>query len=946
MPTFNPVPAVDLPFFEMCNQAPVASSALSALATAEDGSDRFIYYLSTSAFYRYDTVADTWQQLANPNVAPVTVLSLRHTRRRGYHGRVLGATASTITLPGLRGPELDGQTIRIEFGAGIGQERTLTYTGETTHEYGVITSTTTASLADSTKKWRVNQWAGYTVAIQFGTDATHYRKILYNDATTLYVQDNNLQPHDPWNNQIFIAASPYAVPVSTAGSQAHYAILSSAYTLNTNWTVTPDASSFFTTLSGGIYLLSSASAAPFFTLQYYDVLSDTWQTKTVPQGLILAALGTDVAIERTAKVGTACLSATATAATARTLTTSSLTMTNDRHANCRILITGGTGAGQHRRIVGHNATTFWVARDWTVTPDATSTYEVWPDFDRVWMAGNAASAMYAYSPENDYWMQGQAFDDGVTCNISATLGSWMPIGVTSGARIAAGVQVVAAAPTAGGTGYVIGDVLTCSVGGTGAQVIVTDIAPGGVVTGVQLVHSGTATGFTTGTGKATTGGTGTGCTINITTVGPTALITTPSAHFFRTGDVVTFAGCSEGAWNAAHTILGCPATTTFCVAVSATANMSATASQSTTVIVDPTKNWVTNEHVGRLVHVMVAGQAPTSQIRWITANTATTLTVAAITAAVNGTSKYVIYDSKVFGVDDQRRMSGREAYGWATGGSTTTLVDSSKNWVPNQWAGYLFRVEAGTGYGSGRIAILSNTATTLTYAAQGFTPDATTKYEIADAWGLSSAGSTTTITEATSKNWLTNQWAGKRVRLTGGTGGGQEAAIASNTGTVLTVGTITAGDATTPYAILGIPPRAAGVGLVFAWGTTNEATRGRYLYGPRGGATNQIDIFDLATGRWLYGVHFHPQNELFTTGSSYSYDGGDKIFMSRSVANLAIRVLELNLNTREVRGKATTPWIQGTVTIGNRLEAVSASGVEFLYLLQDTGTIFARAAVG
>ena len=939
------VPVLDLPFFELCNQAPATSGATSAFATAEDGTDRFIYYLSGSAFYRYDTEMDTWQQLANPGVAPATLVSMRHTRRRGYHGRVISATASSVTLPNLRQSELTGQTIRIEYGTGAGQERTITYTGETTHDFGVVTAATALVFTDSTKKWRVNQWAGYTIAITFGTGVTLYRKILYNDATAITISDVNLMPHDPWNNTDVLATSPYAVPAATAGAQTMYRIISADFSLNSNWTVTPDSTSYFTTLSGGIYLVSSAAAAPFFTLQYYDILADYWYSKTCPQGMLLAALGTDVALERLAKVSTPLLASTAvTSATSRTVTASSLTLANDRWANCRLLIVGGTGAGQNRRIVGNNATTFWLSRQWATTPDATSTFEIWPDWDRLYMAGNAASAMYAYSPENDYWMQGQAFDDGVTNNISASLGNvWMPVGVSTGVRIAAGVTGVASAPTAGGTGYVIGDVLTCSVGGTGAQVIVTSINPGGIVTGIALVNSGTATGFTVGTGRATTGGTGTGCTIEITSVGATATITTASAHFFRTGDSVTFAGCSEAAWNTAHTLLGAPSTTTFCVAVTATANMAASNSQSTTVIVDPSKNWTTNEHVGRVVALSVAGRAPTTQYRWITANTATTITVATITAAVNGTSKYVIYDAKAFGVDDQRATSGQQAYGWATGGSTTTLVDNTKSWIPNQWAGYLFKIETGTGYGSGRISIISNTATTLTYATQSFTPDSTTKYEIADTWGLASASTTTSITEATSKNWTVNQWAGKRVRIIAGTGAGQESTVASNTATALTTGTITAGDATSVYAIYGIPARGAGIELLYPFDATVD--RGEYIVSIRGGGTNGIDLFNIQTGRWDYGIHFHPQNELFTTGSSYTYGGGNKILLTRTANTSVVRVLELDLETREIVGRGTTTFLSGTVTIGNIVEAITSGGYTFVYVLQSGGTLMSRAVM-
>lgn len=74
------------------------------------------------------------------------------------------------------------------------------------------------------------------------------------------------------------------------------------------------------------------------------------------------------------------------------------------------------------------------------------------------------------------------------------------------------IAVVASAPTAGGTGYTVNDVLNVSEG-TGGQVTATTVNAG-VVEVVTFTTAGT--GYTTGTGKATTGGTGTGCTISIT----------------------------------------------------------------------------------------------------------------------------------------------------------------------------------------------------------------------------------------------------------------------------------------------------------------------------------------------------------------------------------------------------------------------------------------------
>ena len=205
----------------------------------------------------------------------------------------------------------------------------------------MITGTSTSTLVDSTKKWKINEHAGRLVHLQYGTDATQAKRILYNDATTLYVADANLQPHNPWENQVFVTTPPYALPVTTAGSQTHYQIRSQTFTTDTDWTTVPDETSFVTTFTGGIYLVSSAAAAPFFTFQYYDIAADNWVTKTCPQSLIGAALGTDVTLERTAKLGTAVTSGTASSGAARSLTDSSKTLEIDRYRNYRVLLTAG-----------------------------------------------------------------------------------------------------------------------------------------------------------------------------------------------------------------------------------------------------------------------------------------------------------------------------------------------------------------------------------------------------------------------------------------------------------------------------------------------------------------------------------------------------------------------------------------------------------------------------
>ena len=786
-----------------------------------------------------------------------------------------------------------------------------------------------------------------------GTDATQYKRIIYNDATTLYLSDYNLQPHDPWGQQVFIATAPYALPVTTAGVQAHYTISSQTFSVNTNWTTTPDATSFFTTRTGGIYMVTASGATPFYILYYYDIANDMWTQKTTPQNFLGGALGTDTAFERTGKIGNPYVTNTGTiSGTARTLTDSGISLTNDRYANHTLYITGGTGIGQKRRIVGHTATTFSVTPTWDTTPDSTSTYQVLPNLDKLWFMSGGNSSIFQYDAVTDNWGEAEFFDQGVTCNQTARLSNWAPIGVTSITRITPGVVTVSSTPVAAGTGYVIGDILNLTTGGVGAQVIVNSVASNGAILSVSLINSGTTGGYATGT-SATSGGTGTSATISITAVGPTANVVTASNHFFKPGDTVTLAGnATDTSFNASFTIIGPYAVNGFSISVpSSTASPTAAATQGTTTVVDPTKNWTTNEHVGRIVTIAVSGLTPTTQKSWITANTATTLTLATtITAAVNGTSKYAITDAKLFGTDDQYKHAGKGYNGWATSGSTTTLVDSSKSWYPGQWVGYYFKVEAGTGYGSGRIAITANDATSITFATQTFTPDTTTKYEIADSWGLTTTGTSTIIFSDTAHIWPVNFYAGKRLRFTGGSNLGSEIPILSNTSNQITLQagapvTPTAGQ--TSYCIVGPSVRNAGTSLLWNWGATDSNKTGRYFYSVRGGgATGAIDIYDIAAGKWILAPHIRGLSELWNTASVYAYDGADTIYLTRTAAALVSRVFAYNINTQQIQGIGTTTMLTQTASVGNIMEVVNSStGNKFLYLLQGNGTQLTRALV-
>lgn len=98
---------------------------------------------------------------------------------------------------------------------------------------------------------------------------------------------------------------------------------------------------------------------------------------------------------------------------------------------------------------------------------------------------------------------------------SSTAGQNLTI-TAGGAPVQGSISALNATPTAAGSGYIAGETLTISTGGTGGTAFITAVDGSGGVTAVQLLAEGS--GYTTGTGKSTTGGSGSGCTLNITTV--------------------------------------------------------------------------------------------------------------------------------------------------------------------------------------------------------------------------------------------------------------------------------------------------------------------------------------------------------------------------------------------------------------------------------------------
>ena len=958
MPLTNSLrPVVDQQVFEWMRFVPTRPTANSSLCSSWDKSGRFLYYNVSSAFWRYDTYADTWQELATMVSAP-SLGQLKFHSGFGWRGIPIAATSTTLTVGGFGNCRLiKGLKIRIVSGTGAGQERTITSVSDPVVAYnnGVLSSVANGTLADAnTMNIIPNEWIGYNVRIVGNNGQGQVRQVLRNTSTSFQSTIDGTYNVFPYTAYLFNSTAPYAALSATAGSQSIFQAESCVLTVDSPWTVTPTINSVYQIMSGGVFQIAGATSTPYSIFQMYDPVIDNWMARSslglhLNSNFVPAEVGFEVITEASGVLA----SGTATSGTSTTLANSGASMTVDRWANHQLRITSGTGIGQKRRIVGHNATTFFVNSKWDVTPDSTSQYQVWPDTDMMWClpaASTPTAALYGYHVEADQWCSGHLSDHGTARTICATVNAaagygspYQALTISSITRVTTGI--LSATISTAGSGYKVGALVACSTGGTGGQFWVRAVDANGGVTAVDLAACGS--GYSAGSSN-TTAVQGTGLVLSLT-VGITASLN--GLNNLVRGPVngtaqqsITIAGCStDTSFNNTFSIIGYDGTNAYIAAPSSTASPTAAASQSTTQLVDASKNWTTNEHVGKyLVTYYYLTNAMTTPnnllIARISANTATTLTVSSITAPTNGITRYTIQEPRGFGAMMTYRNPAQSGQGWATSGTATTLVDSSKNWTINQWQNCKVRVMCGTGVGN-ESTITGNSATTLTVASWGVaTPDSTSKYEILDSFGLVTTAGTavTTITDS-AKNWVVNSLVGKRVKVIGGTGVGVESTITSNTATVLTTGTSQTTSIDSRYVIYDNPGRGTGANaLIHLYGLSDSDKKARWLLSPRGNTTPFWDIYDIPTNTWLLNPLFSPQAATLTSGSMFTYDGTDTVFFNKDETQ---RLYAIDMSTMEVKGAGITPYNHGSQTTGNRMEVVKTSdGLKYLYIMRHSGS--------
>lgn len=381
---------VDLPVWEWLRPAPTATTAgLSCSAMADyqqfnSTTGRYIYKLiNATNFWRYDTVSDTYMQLASPGITPLTASSMRLAGAQGYYGRVISATSTTINTGLPFAGSAVGYRIRIISGKGTGQERMITAVSDPIiADFGGASAGAATSLTDSSKNWgytgsanNFNSWVGYSVRIIGGTGINQVRKILYNSATVLTIADPNLYAYEPWCTPLSPTAGTAGWTAPAAGSL--YQIESCNVTVDTAWDVQPDNTSRYLIQSGGIWLASGATVANGdVTMQYYSVLEDIWYAKRSLSN-IAPILLTDLSLERFTENSAMWYTGQAASGTTTSLTDSSTPgWSTDQWAGYYAYIWTGTGRGQLGTITSNTGNVLTFSNTLGTALDSTSRYNI------------------------------------------------------------------------------------------------------------------------------------------------------------------------------------------------------------------------------------------------------------------------------------------------------------------------------------------------------------------------------------------------------------------------------------------------------------------------------------------------------------------------------------------------------------------------------------------
>jgi hypothetical protein len=914
---------VDQPVWEWMRYSPFASAATNTLyrfPAAATGSryNRYIYASTATTMYSYDTFSDSWNTWGTllPN-SPVSTIGGGWDLSNGHYGYMISATSGSNTAVGafINESSVVGQKIKIISGLGVGQEKTIVSSSQPVNvEYltptaaYTNTATTIGSITDTTKKWVPNQWRGYQVRAYLGTSQQYFvRRILYNNNDTLFFANAEWHAIDP--NQAYNHV--YDGNALAVGTATRCVIQSDTITVDSPWNTNLDYSSKFEIEVGSLVSIQNISTGGLFLAYRYDPLYANWFPLHAMSGVMPTFLaGTTLSFEPlSAELVPDFITGSLTSGSVRLAQDTTQNWKVNQWTNYRFV---NTTNGLEKTITSNNTNTLFFASDCDILPSGSNTYKITVDGDKSYIAGGNFASVGQFSNRTNSFSPSQRLDDGVV--------------------------------------------------------------------NVALVRASGSKDFEIPVSS-------------ITRVGAVATVTTVTGHPFTTGDRVFISGALgadstfyngtftvTSSYPLSATLTGTSQPTAFTYGMSGTPSGNATLlATSTTLIVDTSKNWITNEHVGRVYRQFSSSPtAPTVNYSRITANTSQSLTLA--TAATNpntGVWGYGILSDQAFGA----------SYGLDTGittGTSSLFVTAST--VSGQPFLFLSASQLATlqqvpigspATGSASINAVSffrsfETSSnglfitaSLSANATATTSNAIITFSLSSSRGFGTAtGGTSTTLVDTTKNWPTNFWVGAQIRFLAGTGVGQETTISSNTNNTITFsatntsnGTTATPDTTTVYSILPVGRRnttsttvgAAGSDILWIYGRESGSTitptedLGKYIWMFEAASTMRFAKYNIATMMYEYPViqpFSHQTNFNLTTGTYYAYDGKNRIYIQ---PNISAQFLYIDTD-REISDNASTlPAGNSTARESNKMVLkTSNDGLDFLYYMRQNDTPFFR----
>ena len=481
----------------------------------------------------------------------------------------------------------------------------------------------------------------------------------------------------------------------------------------------------------------------------------------------------------------------------------------------------------------------------------------------------------------------------------------------------------------------------------------------------------------------------------ITRTGNIATVTTITGHNFRTGDKVFVSGAigADSVYYNGHfvvtssyplstTLTATSQPTAFTYGMSGTPGANATLNtHTTTIIYDSSKNWTTNEHVGKVYQQFNSSPtAPTTNYGRITANTSQSLTIAtAATAPTSNIWGYNILSDQAFGASwglDTGITTGTSSFyltGSTTSGQPYLFISASQ--LPT-----LQRIPIGSPITGSNIAAnsffrsyelsLDGSLVTASLSANAFSTatNAIISFELSASrgFGTATAGTATTLTDST-KNWPTNFWVGAQIRFLAGTGVGQETSITSNTGTTITFsstntsnGTTATPDTTTVYSIIPAGRRNTtsnisgvdGADILWVYGRESGSSitptndLGKYIWMFEGASTMRVLKYNIATMMYEYPMILpftHATNFNLGNGTYYAYDGKNRIYIQPNVTGQFIYI-DTDRETSE--NTSTIPSGNSTARASNKMVLkTSDDGLDYLYYMRQNDSVFSRTLI-